>query len=76
MERSKFLEGTEPVDPALIEPFITEMRERVIPEIVRVMQERAESRWRQIVGTEQTMHNAWRKRAEEAEAELARLKSS
>lgn len=69
------LDGLDPVDPALIEPFLTEMREKVIPDIVRVMQERADARWRQMYDTEQTMHNAWRKRAEEAEAELSALKN-
>lgn len=72
-ERSDFLKGTEPVDPALLEPFLTEMRERVIPDIVRTMEARAEARWRQMYDTEQTMHNAWRKRAEEAEAKLLSL---
>lgn len=70
-ERSELLFGTDPVDPALIEPFLKEMRERVIPDIVRVMEARAEARHRQMYETERTMHNAWRKRAEEAEAALA-----
>lgn len=69
------LEGLDPVDPALIEEFTTAMREKVIPEIVRTMQARADARWRQMYDTEQTMHNAWRKRAEEAEAALAALQN-
>jgi len=72
-ERSGVLQGTDPVDPAMIEPFLTEMRERVIPEIIRTMEARAEARWASIYGTEKTMHNAWRKRAQEAEATLQTL---
>ena len=72
-KRSGVLAGTDPVDPALIEPFLTEMRERVIPDIVRTMEARAEARWAAIYGTEREMHNAWRKRAEEAEAKLLSL---
>ena len=32
-------------------------------------------KWRIALQTEQTMHAAWRKRAEEAEAELHRIRS-
>lgn len=32
-------------------------------------------RWREMVRTEREMHNAWRKRAEEAEVELSALKN-
>lgn len=67
------LDVLDPVDPAMIEPFLTEMRDKVIPDIIRTMQARADARWRQMYDTEQTMHNAWRKRAEEAEAALAAL---
>jgi hypothetical protein len=56
----------------VIQEFSRTMEEEVIPKIVEVIRERArlaqESRkWFIAMQTEQTMHNAWRKRAEEAE---------
>lgn len=69
------LDKLEPVDPALIEPFLAEMRDKVIPDIVRTLEERAEARWRNMYQTECTMHRAWRKRAEEAEDEVRRVKA-
>jgi hypothetical protein len=49
---SEVLEGTTPVDPKALEDFKREMTEKVIPEILRVVEERrvvaAESREFQI----------------------------
>jgi hypothetical protein len=59
--------------------FEREMRDVVIPEVVATLQRRAEAAWRlrhfvgQQEATEQSMHHAWRKRAEEAESENSRL---
>ena len=45
------IEGLQPVDPAVLEPFLRAMREEVIPEIVRTMEER-ERLWKEYVSHE------------------------
>ena len=76
------IDGLQPVDPKKLEAFETEMRDVVIPDIVKAVEARQRNFPDAIVNqilsdlvkalqTEQTMHAAWRKRAEEAESELA-----
>jgi rubrerythrin len=82
--------GMKPVDPASLAEYERAMKEEAIPAMIEEVRRREElahqsrlglrgieSRIEQLevsLGTEQTMHNAWRKRAEEAEAELTRYK--
>lgn len=65
-----------------LEDFEQEMREKTIPEIIQETKRRerlaAEARQRLMgeVGTEQALHHAWRKRAEEAEAWAVRAEEA
>ena len=77
----------EKVDPKDLEEFQREMTEHVIPEVEATLQARADAiagnsvagriiaQLKNNLGTEQTMHAAWRKRAEEAEKELAEIRN-
>lgn len=65
-----------------MEDFEREMQDKTIPEIIQETKRRdrlaAEARQRLMgeVGTEQALHHAWRKRAEEAEARAGRAEEA